>query len=292
MFDRILVPVDGGDAADAALDHAVDLALDYDAAIDALYVADTNRPSLARIGNQVRDALETEGRDVVDDARTRASERGATVTGEVVQGSPGETILEYAAERDADLIAMGTSGTGGVRRLLSRSVAEHVVRRADAPVLTIRSGDDGPVRAAYPYERILVPTDESAHATAALETAIDVAKRHDAAIHVVSVVDVTGVGSNVQTDAITGQLEENALDAVDEVAATVEAAGLDAVTRVGEGSVHRQIRSYAADNGIDLVAMGRHGRRGTDRRLLGSVTERVLRTAPVPVLTVAGDDDG
>jgi nucleotide-binding universal stress UspA family protein len=64
-------------------------------------------------------------------------------------------------------------------------------------------------------------------------------------------------------------------------------------TAVVVGTVHRSIRSYVEENDIDLVVMGTHGRQGIERFLLGSVTERTVRTSPVPVLTVraAGDED-
>lgn len=56
-------------------------------------------------------------------------------------------------------------------------------------------------------------------------------------------------------------------------------------TAVESGSVPREITSYADSEGIDLIVMGTHGRTWIDQHLLGSITERVLRTASVPVLT-------
>ncbi|TKX51858.1 universal stress protein, partial [Halorubrum sp. SP3] len=52
------------------------------------------------------------------------------------------------------------------------------------------------------------------------------------------------------------------------------------------GTAYRSIHNYVDDHGIDVVVMGTHGRKGIDRYLLGSVTERVVRTSDVPVLTV------
>jgi nucleotide-binding universal stress UspA family protein len=62
-------------------------------------------------------------------------------------------------------------------------------------------------------------------------------------------------------------------------------------TAVVVGTVHRSIRSYVEENDIDLVVMGTHGRQGIERFLLGSVTERTVRTSPVPVLTVRATGD-
>jgi nucleotide-binding universal stress UspA family protein len=58
------------------------------------------------------------------------------------------------------------------------------------------------------------------------------------------------------------------------------------------GTPHTAILDYAEEHGVDLVVMGTHGRRGFDRFLLGSVTEKVVRTASVPVMTVRVGEEG
>jgi len=289
MYDRILVAVDGSEPANAAFDHALDVAADCDAEVRALYVANTNRDSVTTVGNDVRDALEAEGEDVIEGARERAAARDVPFTGEVVQGEPGDAILAAADERAADLVAIGTSGKGAIRRFLLGSVAEHVIRRADVPVLSVRADED--VRVEYPYDSILVPTDGSEHASRAMERAVELARRHDATLHVLSVVDVMAVGVDVRADLMIDQLEESAREAVEDAGAEAGEAGVDVVTDTIVGSIHREIRSYAEENDVDLLTMGTHGRSGVDRFLLGSVTERTLRTAPAPVLTVRGEDE-
>ncbi len=289
MYDRILVAVDGSEPANAAFDHALDVASDCGADVRALYVADTNRDSVTTVGTDVRDALEEEGEDVIESARERAAVRDVPFTGEIVQGEPGDAILSAVEERSADLVALGTSGKGAIRRFLLGSVAEHVIRRADVPVLSVRADED--VRIEHPYDSILVPTDGSEHASRAMKRAVELARRHDATLHVLSVVDVMAVGVDVRADLLIDQLEERAREAVEDAGAEAGEAGVDVVTDTIVGSIPREIRSYAEENEIDLLAMGTHGRRGVDRVLLGSVTERVLRTAPAPVLTVRGEDE-
>lgn len=289
MYDRILVAVDGSEPANAAFDHALDVAADCGADVRALYVANTNRDSVTTVGNNVRDALEEEGDEVIEAARERAAARDVSFTGEVVQGEPGDAILSAAEEREADLVALGTSGKGAIRRFLLGSVAEHVVRRADVPVLSVRADED--VRVEYPYDSILVPTDGSEHASRAMERAVELARRHDATVHVLSVVDAMAVGVDSRADLMIDQLEERARDAVEDAGVEAGEAGIDVVTDTVVGSIHREIKSYAEENEVDLLAMGTHGRSGVDRFLLGSVTERMLRTAPAPVLTVRGPDE-
>jgi nucleotide-binding universal stress UspA family protein len=138
MYDTILVPTDGSNQSDAALDHAVDLARHHDATIHLLYVADTNRDSLTMQGGEVIDALEQEGDRIVSEAIDRV-DAGIDVVDEVMTGDPVETILDYAESIGADLVVMGTHGRRGLDRYLLGSTTERVVRLSSVPVLTIRS---------------------------------------------------------------------------------------------------------------------------------------------------------
>lgn len=137
------------------------------------------------------------------------------------------------------------------------------------------------------YDRILVPTDGSPAAEAAIEHAVDIAAKYDATIHALFVVD-SGAYSTLEAGAeiVLGALETEGERAVERVAKIAADAGLDCETSVATGTAYRTIRDYIEEQDIDLVVMGTHGRRGIDRYLLGSVTERVVRTSDVPVLTV------
>lgn len=138
------------------------------------------------------------------------------------------------------------------------------------------------------YERILVPTDGSTDAENALSHAAELAAAFDATLHGLYVVDLDRYGSVGSFDPLDKRLEgigREALATVERVAADH---GVEAVTELREGSVHRQINDYAADHGIDVIVMGPRGRSTFDRLLVGSVTERVVRTADRPVVVVRG----
>ena len=142
------------------------------------------------------------------------------------------------------------------------------------------------------YTDILVPTDGSTASATAVEHAIDLAAHYDATLHVLYVVDVTGYSAlEVGADVVASALEEEGEDAVGNVARTAEGAGIETQSQIEHGTPHRAIIEYAGAEAVDLVVMGTHGRTGVGRFLLGSVTERVVRTSPVPVLTVRGDDE-
>jgi len=285
MYDQILFPTDGSDGAAAVSDRVFDLADTHDATVHVLNVADTTHDSVVRIGGQVVDALEQEGERIVRETARRAEGRDVDVVTAVPQGGVPETITGYAAEYDADLVVMPTHGRTGIERLLVGSVTETVVRRSSVPVLTM--DPDRIADRQYPYRTLLVPTDGSAPAGAALELAVAIGERHGAAVHVLSVVDTTSLGVDVHSAAQIETLEERAERDVSEAVEAVEDASLDAVGTVERNSsVSGAICEYADEHDVDLVVMGTHGRTGFDRYVLGSVAEKTVRSAGVPVLTV------
>ena len=151
---------------------------------------------------------------------------------------------------------------------------------------------------AHDYDTILVPTDGSEGALLAAEHAIGLAERYDAAVHVLAVVDVDDVALTTPTDTDLGDLKSTlrtqAEADIDEIASMARAEGQsteaaivpDTEEAILVGVPHRSIVDYVEDEGIDLVVMGTHGRQGLQRVLVGSVAERVVRTAPCPVMTI------
>ncbi|MCL7418951.1 MAG: universal stress protein [Halalkalicoccus sp.] len=153
------------------------------------------------------------------------------------------------------------------------------------------------------YERILVPTDGSNVAEVAVDHAVDIAEKYGAEVHALFVADVDAVAYGLGTEQVDRiqqgnfsgmtDLREDAQEATGYVKEQAEARGLSVVERHAGGRPHDMIADYAADHDIDLVVMGSHGRSGVRRALLGSVTERTLRSTHVPVLVVdyVADDD-
>ncbi|MFB6300176.1 MAG: universal stress protein [Halobacteriales archaeon] len=136
------------------------------------------------------------------------------------------------------------------------------------------------------YDRILVPTDGSDGTTRAVDQAVDLAATFDATLHTIYVVDNTSLPADVSAGSILEALERTGEEATGSVVTAAESADVKVESDVLHGTPHRTIVEYAEDNDIDLIVMGTHGRSGLDRYLLGSVTEKVVRLARIPVLTV------
>jgi nucleotide-binding universal stress UspA family protein len=286
VYDSILVPFDGSDGATEILDHAADLARWAGAELQLLYVADTTRDSVTVVEGQTVDALEQQGADVLEAATETLDGAGVAHDTEIVQGNPAPTIVDYAERYDQDLIVMPTHGREGVSRYLIGSVAEKVVRLSPVPVLGARMQPDETL--AFPYERVLVPTDGSEAATHAADHSCSLAAALDATVHVLSVVDDSALGLDVRSTVAEADTESDARAAVEEVRTVAEDRGVtEVVTHVDHGAPVEAILDRLDAEDCHLVGMGTTGRTGTDRILLGSVAEKTVRSAPVPVLTVA-----
>ena len=135
------------------------------------------------------------------------------------------------------------------------------------------------------FDTIVVATDGSESVSRAVDVALDLAERFDAAVHALYVVDSGEVDSSPEAvrEQMRNALQERGGEAIVEVQ---KRAGRDVTAVVREGRPANEIADYAREIGADLVATGTRGRHGENRFLVGSVAERVVRTCPVPVLTV------
>ena len=146
-----------------------------------------------------------------------------------------------------------------------------------------------------PIHRILVPTDFSEPAQAALKWAATLAREFKAQLYLLHVVPEpyaypwgTELSTLPMTD-ILAQSEEASRERLKELAATTQLPADRVITRAVIGTPVDQVLVMVNDQQIDLVVLGTHGRGLVGHLLLGSVAERVVRRSPVPVLTVHGD---
>lgn len=288
MYEDMLLPFDGSDGAAEALHHAAEIAHWADATLHVLFVADTTRDSVTVVETEVVDALVREGEAIVDNAEKTLDTLGVDYDSDIVQGNPAPTIADYAERYDHDVIVMPTHGREGISRYLLGSITEKVVRLSAVPVLTVRMQPDEELT--FPYERILLPTDGSASATSAVDYGLSLAAALDATVHVLSVVDETALGLDVRSGMSAQESEQTATDTVEQVVAEAEKHGVsNTVSHVDHGSPFDVILDTVDSNDIHAVVMGTTGRRGSDRVLVGSVAEKTVRSADVPVITVRDD---
>ena len=139
---------------------------------------------------------------------------------------------------------------------------------------------------------ILVPTDFSEPSRHALDYGRQFARQFNARLHVLHTVEDVMIAGGAEVPIAAVQEVEHGLETIaarqmDEILTADDRAALQAVTVVRAARTAAiDIVEYAREHAIDLIVMGTHGRGGFQHLLLGSVAERVVRSAPCPVLTV------
>ncbi|MGB9937603.1 MAG: universal stress protein [Methanobacterium sp.] len=147
------------------------------------------------------------------------------------------------------------------------------------------------------YKKILIPTDGSIHSSNAARHAIEIACQMKADIIALSVIDNHYLELTAQYSAINrleSSFVNNAKDNLEKVRGMLTEARIEGkcledipiITKIREGNPAGEILRISDEEGIDLIVMGRGGRKGVSRFLMGSTTSKVVRSAPCPVLTV------
>lgn len=140
------------------------------------------------------------------------------------------------------------------------------------------------------FETVVVATDGSDSVSRAVECTLDLARRFDATVHALYIINesrVEPLPEELQGD-VRSALDELGIEAIEKVVQANESLDtpIELETSIRVGLPAKQIVGYVRDIDADALAMGTRGRSGEHSFLLGSVAERVVRTCPVPVLTV------
>jgi len=200
-------------------------------------------------------------------------------------GIPHKEILRVAKEEKVDLIAMGKRGLGLKDRILLGSNTNKVLRMANAPVLAVRhkKGDKIDIK------KILVPTDLSGHTLTSLDFAIDLANRFNSTIYLLHILELHH-SYEISTSKI---IEELRVLALKELRSYLEKIPKEKIKGINiKEMVTLYLRgwfgiiNFAEENGIDLIIMTTHGRKGLARFMLGSTAEKVISESPCPVLAI------
>ncbi|NHN49199.1 universal stress protein [Halostella sp. JP-L12] len=148
------------------------------------------------------------------------------------------------------------------------------------------------------YDRLLLPTDMSPGVNRAIEHAIDAARRYDAELHVLYVVDTEAYSSYPgdeyvhEFEGLEAALERAGREAVEDIIDRANSANVEAEPVIRHGVPHAEILQYTAEADIDLTVIGSKNRSGEYRRLLGSVAERVANMSERPVTIVKTPVEG
>jgi nucleotide-binding universal stress UspA family protein len=283
-FRSILVPVDGSPLAEAAIPYALAIAERAHSKLRFALVYPSQFPPL------LIDDVTIYVRKLTERFRERL---GPSLSSIVLNGPVAPSLSTHAKDIGADLVVMSTHGWGGLRRVWLGSVADQLIRTSEVPVMVVRPREDAPLRP-FDLREILLPLDGSLLAEVALYPAIRLAQLWGAQISLLQVVqpvwetDPSLAVTLPPDEELTARRKLAAEDYLKAVVARLGARGarLSGAAVVGTMGVTQTLLELAKPERIGVMAMATHGRGGFRRQVLGSVTDRIVRTAEMPVLVV------
>ncbi len=288
-IQNVLCPVDFSPAGEGAIAEAFACAHRQNAVLHLLHVDvlyDHDPYGAARLKSETR-PLGERANAYFDKIIAQHGARGTEIKRTEVRALAAATgICDYAVSHNIDLIVTGSHGRRGIKHWLLGSVTEETIRHTPCPVLTVREARSEDQRGHF--KRILVPSDLSAVADRTFAYA-----RHAAAqsggellvLHVVNKAPIPDIygwpSSNDWLDLArkSSQAHLRGLLKTDGPEVPVE-------IEVIEGTPHREITAYAQAKAADIILMPHHSNTQVIDYFIGSTTERVLREAPCPVLTI------
>jgi nucleotide-binding universal stress UspA family protein len=295
MMKLVLVPVDGSGFGEQALPAAIAIAEKTHATIELVHVYEPVPPPyvLGRGAPTPDVTLDVElRRDRAQYAegieRWLRQQTSVSVTATVLDGPVAKTLAEHVEQREPDVVVMSTHGRGGLSRLWLGSVAQHLVEHGSAPVLLIRPDQNGSRSQKPPdFRRFLIPLDGSTDDEEAIDHALALTNGRDVEItllHVILPVVFTSIDPGfVYPDQVA--IQKAAVNYLDRVADRLRARGLTVDTRLlPQPSIANAILECADEVRADLIALETHPYGKLVRVLTGSVADKVVRGAEVPVL--------
>jgi len=265
-FRDVTVPVDASMASRSGVEYAMQLGgsgatLHFCSVVDAAVAYGADAPTSPINPAVMIEAMQRDAQAMIDEAVSAAARNGVVADGKVVFGATARAIARYAGEIGSYAVVVGTHARTGIARALTGSVAENLMRESGVPVVVTHEGDSaglGP---------IVVAVDGSPAATAALHTAVELARAQNRklAIHAV------------------GETAELVLRDASEFACV---SGVDFDLVALDGDVADTIIASAQRLQSPLIVVGTRGRADLTRLLLGSVAAAIVERAHVPVVVV------
>ena len=295
MFTRIIVLLDGSDFGDWGLPLAATLARRSDAVLELVHVQEpyTVAHKTPVYDGRLQDEIFARMRDRLENTRNRVTEyfgREASLT--LLEGHVAQTLATHIAKSGADLVVMATHGRGGLSRLWLGSVADYLARHSTVPMFFVRPQTTGVTWRGEPLlRRIVIPLDGSELAETVLDRVVTLATPGETNLALLRIVvplvavprpDVMDGLPFAQQDLKRRQLEAEAY--MERISAELRAGGFATTMKVSaSGHIAQAILDYAEEIDADLIALSTHGHGPAVRLVLGSVADKILRAASIPV---------
>lgn len=295
MIDHILVPVDGSALAECVLPHTAALARAFEARVTVLRVVERvpdgeKREAVDPLNWHIRKA---EAEAYVDQVVNRLQEIDLRAEKVLLEGTAAERIVNFAHDRDVDLIIISSHGQSGLSRWNINSVVQKVILRAFLPTLIVRAYKSVPSDLTeLHYNRLMVPLDGSQRAECVLPLSKAIARFHDCPLFLAHIVSrpemprrmpLTDEESQL-VERLTDRNREKAAQYLEQIESQIDSPVETRLT-VGE-SIPAALHQLVEEEDIDLVVLSAHGYSGEARWPYGSVALNFIAYGTTPLLIV------
>jgi len=295
QINTIFCATDFSKLAEEVVAYGIALAKEFNAKLLVCHVVDF--PTVSMYGEAVAGPIEHQNR-FMDFARNEISRLigDAPIDSQalVTLGNTTEEISRLVVDFNADLVITATHGRSGLKRFFLGSVTERLMRTLPCPLLVLRGAEDESSASElknFPFKRILVGCDFSPDSDLAFNNSLSMAQEFESELHMVHVVEPSGYKDLFKMPAEYGdRFKQDLYDMIKERLRSMvpeEALNwLTLQTHLLVGKPYAEIIRYAEINDIDLIVLGIRGHGMVEDILVGSTTDRVIRRAPCPVLSI------
>lgn len=295
MMDKILVPLDGSELGELALDYAQELATSLNSEVHLVSACE-------KLSEEDKHICELYLHKAAEKFRSQLKEAGAILEVKTVAiaGEPSSAILDYAEKQGIGLIIIVSHGRSGIMTWATGGTANKIIHRAPMPVLLIRAAIPAASRETGLFTKILVPLDGSEMGEAVLPYVQAIASKLTCQVVLLRVVEpvqhLRSIALQLPEQDVTA-MQAEAKPYLARIQADAESYLIGARQQCGDildsvltvlktGDAAREILNVAEEEGVSLVAMSSHGKTGMTQWMLGSVSNKVLQAGKSPLLLV------
>jgi nucleotide-binding universal stress UspA family protein len=293
---NILCATDFSDFSNRTIPYGVALAKEFNAKLYICHVIDFS--SIAIYGEFQLNPVDQQNR-----IKQQAAEQLNELIGKqpvkweplISAGHIADELSRLVEEKEIDLVIAATRGRSGLKRLILGSVTERLMRVLACPLLVVQSPEHefvDPINQQIRLKKILVGCDFSPDSDLAFQHALSLAQEFEASLHLVHVIEPSvykdlskpdnTLGEEIQ-QGLNERLTEKLIGMVPEEARN----WCTPTTRILEGQPYEELGQYAKAEDMDMIVLGVRGHGLVKTLFLGSTTDRVVRQAPCPVLSVS-----
>ncbi len=296
QFKNILCATDFSDFSNRTVNYGIALANEFDSKLFVCHVIDLS--SVAIYGEFQLDPVGLQDR-IMNDANEQLQELigGQEIDWEplISVGHAADEISRIVEEQNMDLVISATRGRSGLKRLILGSVTERLMRTLSCPLLVVHSPDkalaDSDAQEVN-IKRILIGCDFSPDSDVAFEHGLSLAQEFQSELHLAHVVETSIYQQLHKTESpveeeLQQEIHTRLINKLQDMVPEDARNWCKPQTSLLDGHPYEELVKYAEKNNIDMIVLGTRGHGLVKSLLIGSTTDRVVRNAPCPVLSVS-----